>query len=556
MKKIFEKFIYLSLILSLYWVGAFLIDNTFAYFNDTEITEGNLYQVGTLKIETNPESFNWRAPLPSPNNINTLVSTTTKIKNTGTVDLNYEVRISNFGGNLCSDLKINGNTLEEFYKEGNINSGEDNNLNINISSNADLSYQETKECNFNFEINAWQKYPENMKGKGFSDSENISVGIVLEGHYDEYLEDLLPNSSDIVLNEFLPIGEKYTEFIEIYNKGNQSKNISTLEVCYVESPSFSWSLKDSLCNENPYPLSGEISGKGFFVIQEENLLGDQKGIITLWNSSDNLVDAHTYYNKEDNFYTDKSFARIPDGSPNWVDPIPTPGGANIKENEENNEENSSTSSSTTSTPTIKENTTASSIQDNTTGTESTSSDPMVENISTTTNEISSSTATTDTSVLESESTSTEATTVSSTSDETLASEEETSTSSDSTSTEPTIENGSTTKDKIEEPNPTPEEESSTTDKTDLKTEENNAETTEETIIEEEDNTETEEENISTEEEPEEDTEIIEEEPKEEPEPVKLEEEEDNTEPEDNSTGDNNETDTTTGTSTNETNNEN
>src|SRR6056297_3304735 len=120
---IFKKLNYLLLILIFGCISVF--GSTSAYFKETVTSKNNTFSTGSLEIETEKTSFNWKAPLPSPNSINTLVSTTTKIKNTGTADLNYEVEIDNHDGNLCSELNINGNSLNNFKKDGMLQKGED-----------------------------------------------------------------------------------------------------------------------------------------------------------------------------------------------------------------------------------------------------------------------------------------------------------------------------------------------------------------------------------------------------------------------------------------------
>ena len=141
---------------------------------------------------------------------------------------------------------------------------------------------------------------------------------------------------DIVINEFLPnpVGRDNElkpsgEWVELYNKGNK------IDVA-------GWVLYDAKDNHK-LPITGENTNTGFTTIGPGEFLivyrnGDSDFTLNnvggdtarLYNGEitkgASLMDSHTYIIDAPE---GKSFARIPDGSDNWVDPVPTPGEPNI-----------------------------------------------------------------------------------------------------------------------------------------------------------------------------------------------------------------------------------
>ena len=120
---------------------------------------------------------------------------------------------------------------------------------------------------------------------------------------------------EIVINEFLASGNVYDDFIEIYNGSDND-----LEAGWwvrIEN-------EDASIFVEAYNLPRLETGE-FEVVYTTTyfatdvLLGD--GIITIYDKDNNEIDKISYYGATT---IDSSFARIPDGSPNWIDPIPTP----------------------------------------------------------------------------------------------------------------------------------------------------------------------------------------------------------------------------------------
>ncbi|MDD5031792.1 MAG: lamin tail domain-containing protein [Patescibacteria group bacterium] len=143
--------------------------------------------------------------------------------------------------------------------------------------------------------------------------------------------------AEVVINEFLPNPAGYDnalkpngEWVELYNKGSEEIDVS------------GWVLYDGyLTHEllitpaNTGTGSTTIAAGEFLVVYRDgdsdftldNTGGD---LIRLYDSEiddgGNLIDSYTYASDAPE---GKSFARIPDGSDNWVDPIPTPGEENL-----------------------------------------------------------------------------------------------------------------------------------------------------------------------------------------------------------------------------------
>lgn len=149
-------------------------------------------------------------------------------------------------------------------------------------------------------------------------------------------------STDIVINEFLPnpTGDDNApmpsgEWVELYNRGINSVDLT------------GWFLTDS----NPSRIlnitgsnivSSDLSTTDFWIAPGEfmvvyrdgdsdfalnnDVAGDQ---VNLYNNVSALIDQHIYNSGYgDAVLENKSFARFPDGSDTWFDPIPTPGGPN------------------------------------------------------------------------------------------------------------------------------------------------------------------------------------------------------------------------------------
>jgi len=139
-------------------------------------------------------------------------------------------------------------------------------------------------------------------------------------------------TEDIVINEFLPdpLGDDcdlsgiYGEWVEIYNKGANQVDLS------------GWYIKDDAGNtivissSNTHTGSTIIGAKGsnsewLVVFLNGCILNNDGDTVYLYDNANQLIDSYSYTGSTQE---NKSYARYPDGTENWYDPIPTPGKPN------------------------------------------------------------------------------------------------------------------------------------------------------------------------------------------------------------------------------------
>ena len=165
-----------------------------------------------------------------------------------------------------------------------------------------------------------------------------------EGHIVGVIANIVPGDApgDVVINEFLPnpSGDDDAlkpagEWVELYNRGGTAVDVSN------------WALYDSI-DTHELLITAAVTDTGGTIVPAGGRLvvyrnGDTDFVLNnsggdsvrLFNAliilGGTLVDSHAY---TANAATDKTTARIPDGTDNWVDPIPTPGEPNQLSEEE------------------------------------------------------------------------------------------------------------------------------------------------------------------------------------------------------------------------------
>jgi predicted ribosomally synthesized peptide with SipW-like signal peptide len=183
---------------------------------------------------------------------------------------------------------------------------------------------------------------------GFSDTETESWNIAFR--------------KQIVLNEFLPnpqgveygfdFGEDADdmpqgEWVELYNNSNTPRDLSGW---YIWDDSLRNDHKVFVTAENTGTATTTISAHGWLVVyMNRTLLNNGGDTVMLYSDTDIRIDSHVYTTDTDfcdleptsgdandtagsgscSVPKNKSFARIPDGVGEWVDPVPTPGEPNI-----------------------------------------------------------------------------------------------------------------------------------------------------------------------------------------------------------------------------------
>lgn len=335
------RFAIILIVISMF-TNIFTVNQASAYFSDEATIEGNTFTAGTLAFHLNP------ATNFTPNSLNKggTASYETTITNDGSLGFQYTIKTTDMSGdaNLCNSLILNASLNNTSVYNDSLSSFTSTSTNYTNPSAWDFvvtlpnevnDTMQDKTCNFKFTFNGWQEnlYPT----EGFSDNQQIN-GIITSGHWV-----VAPEISGIVLNEFLPNpnGNENSEvkpdgeWIELYNlSANNSVNIAGY---YLSDQTNSNGNGHRIDVENCRTNTGDtiIGPHEFLVIYTNagsscndhgfnlnNTGGDE---INLYDNTDHLIDSYTYIvDAPEN----KSFARIPDGTGAWVDPIPTPGEPN------------------------------------------------------------------------------------------------------------------------------------------------------------------------------------------------------------------------------------
>ena len=210
-------------------------------------------------------------------------------------------------------------------------------------------------------------------GAYFSDIENSTANIFQAGTWID------PQSPfNIVLNEFLPrpdtsangynFGNDVSnmplgEWVELYNNGDEPIDIANW---YISDESGGAGNTQAVVSaSNTQPATTIIAAHGWLVVYfNKPVMNDTGDSLFLYTDANVLVDTVSYDNPSDfceleltptgsnststpsgtpgdppddcnqnQVAPNKSYARIPDGTGDWVDPIPTPGAPNILDEE-------------------------------------------------------------------------------------------------------------------------------------------------------------------------------------------------------------------------------
>lgn len=323
------------MIACLNWAGLSAVGRTLASFNDTESSEGNTYTAGSLDFSLSSPSDFFPPTAGGSNQLRRDIS----VLQEGSLIFEYRIRVGDVGGgSFCEQLNLSANlddgddelecptsSLAAFSCDPFEFSGTEDNWQFVASLPEGVPGEFFPEsCEFNLTFEAWQT---NLPfSSGFSDEEEI------ENKITKYYSSAL-SVPDIVINEFLPdpMGDDDAlssdgEWVELYNKGNATTTLTD------------WYLSDLDDNQLPIPPSA-IAPKGFLVLYLDGTfspewLNNDGDVILLWIPKglveglicyDDYCMLDAYFYTGDKVFEGKSFARIPDGSEIWYDPVPTPG---------------------------------------------------------------------------------------------------------------------------------------------------------------------------------------------------------------------------------------
>lgn len=152
----------------------------------------------------------------------------------------------------------------------------------------------------------------------------------------------LPALTNIVINEYLPnpsgnddASMPAGEWVEIYNRGTTTRDLSGWYLSDANSSHRLYITTVNTITSNPSTSGLSIAPGEYFVVYRNGdvsfdldnaFLGDE---VVLYRPGGWVMDFHVYTGLlGDTVLENKSFARFPDGSNTWFDPIPTPLGPN------------------------------------------------------------------------------------------------------------------------------------------------------------------------------------------------------------------------------------
>ncbi|TSC78834.1 MAG: hypothetical protein G01um101429_657 [Parcubacteria group bacterium Gr01-1014_29] len=366
MKKFLHFMILFFLIVGLNASGLLAINEALAYYFDDESAAGNMFTAGSLDFSlTNSTQEEWIS-------LNEEIAWNSALTNAGTLDWNYAVSAEKIGGTdaFCDalDLEAKLNGVEKHddsflsFAVGTSTTLGTWNFALSLPPDATgIAHGDT--CAVDIVFQGWQ---ENMLafGDGFYDEERVHVELT---------------ARMVVLNEFLPRpnGVAYGfdfgndssdmpqgEWIELYNNSTESVDMAGW---YTRDATDGVGNKVVITALNTSPATTVIGGKSWLVVyMNKPILNNTGDTVRLFDTGNNLIDSHLYDDPDfceieptpgdENETTaggscagvppNKSYARIPDGIGDWVDPIPTPGGVNRLElPQENSKQGGGTSNS-------------------------------------------------------------------------------------------------------------------------------------------------------------------------------------------------------------------
>ncbi|MFC1615459.1 lamin tail domain-containing protein [Patescibacteria group bacterium] len=344
------KGIALSLIVCFSWINLSGICYTLAYFNDIEISEDNIYQAGILDFSLNNINFDESIGLTET------IFLSSVLTDSNSIDLQYTVEAEKKSGSddFCNVLELEAelNGIEKY--DGNLMLLDTSTSTMTGTWKFDIKMPVSashiphgSECNIDFVFKAWQTNVANYNDGGFFDEERINVNLT---------------SSMIVLNEFLPNPGGYAygfdfgndssdmpqgEWVELYNNSDYDFDLAGW---YVKDDLVADTNKIMITTSNTTTATTTIVANSWTVVYMNKAVFNNSGdTVKLFDDTDNLIDSYTYNDhdyceleptpNDENSDTavggscgdvpvNKSYARIPDGIGDWVDPIPTPGEIN------------------------------------------------------------------------------------------------------------------------------------------------------------------------------------------------------------------------------------
>lgn len=356
-----KKIAVVFLIVSLNASALGTIGASVAMFNDIETSHDNALAAGSVDFSLE-DITDWD---PSEQALGLFpgdtVSRDIRIKNEGTPGFMYTVKFieTSEDSPLCDGLTLNAELegaseyegpLVAFASGGFTHATSTDDWSFEVSLPEIVPYDlQSERCEFSFVFEGGQGGM--LFGEGFWDEESLD-NTLGSGVWSVTLNEFLPNPDGIEYGfdfgqdaDDMPQGE----WVELYNNDAKSHDLSGW---YIRDSGNTAASKILITEFNTSNATSTILGGDWLVVYiNKALLNNTSDTVRLFNEHDRLVDLHSY---EGNEFCDleptpdeeneddpsgvcpgvpgnKSYARIPDGTGDWVDPVPTPGLPNVME---------------------------------------------------------------------------------------------------------------------------------------------------------------------------------------------------------------------------------
>lgn len=358
MNTLLSKISSLLLIISLTFIGLAPVGETLALFQDTETSLNNTLASKSLDFFLLPTP--WSPEISMSLFPGDTVSKDILIENEGSLGFDYTARAQKNSGDdgFCETLELKAalegipqysGKLFDFISPSltYATSTDEWSFEVRFPDDAEDNLEE-KLCGFAFVFEGSQEGW--SFGEGFFDSES-DENTLASGTWGIVLNEFLPNPDPDGFefgfdfgqdNDNMPQGE----WVEIYNLHNHTHDLSNW---YTRDSSASDVNKILITPLNTNLATTVIPANGWLVVyMNKAILNNTQDTVRLFDENDRLIDSHVYDGNEfcdleptpgdenaDNpsgecagVPKNKSYARIPDGTGGWVDPIPTPGAIN------------------------------------------------------------------------------------------------------------------------------------------------------------------------------------------------------------------------------------
>jgi len=246
------------IIVSLNWAGLSSVIGTFAYFNDTENSIGNIFSAGTLDFSIPPFPDFSPEVMPTQNSTRTI-----NLENDGSLDFQYEIKVENATGILCDHLNLKDDLIDVFqplipFVSATTTFSDKSAWLFTVKLTDDDEGLQNQTCTFDLVFNGWQIDSDGTWGFG---NKEVLSNIVTSGAWTSPP----PAPGSVVINELMWMGsykKPKDEWIELRNMTDSPIDIG------------GWQLtKLSGWGKNKYeelileiPAGKTIPADGFFLI--------------------------------------------------------------------------------------------------------------------------------------------------------------------------------------------------------------------------------------------------------------------------------------------------